>query len=371
MQHYTGIAKLFHWLTAVAVIGLIGLGWYMTSLDLTPLTLKLFSWHKWIGISVLLITILRLIWRFSHPAPPLPADMPAIMRLGAHAGHVILYTLLIALPVIGWIRSSSAGFPVVWFGIVPLPDLVAPDKAITDLFAWLHWAGGLLLVGLLVAHIGAAIWHHSVKRDDILVRMLPGRKGVARLAVLGLVIAVAPPAEAGPGDPWKVDTETSSITFTAKQMNVPVKGTFTAYQAAIVFDAEQPDKASIKLEFETVGVKTGNAQADQALPGAEWFNAAEHPVATFEASGFKPNGNGKFDISGKLSIKGHSEQITIKASIATSQDDGDSGSMIAKASGETTISRTAFKVGEGQWSSTATIADEVVIAFTLNAKRAK
>lgn len=123
-QHYTSLAKLFHWLTAAAVIGMLALGWYMTSLELSPLMLKLYSWHKWIGICILLVTVLRLIWRFSHPAPPLPDDMSPVLKLGAHAGHILLYGLLLGLPLAGWIHSSASGFPVVWFSIVPVPNLV-------------------------------------------------------------------------------------------------------------------------------------------------------------------------------------------------------------------------------------------------------
>lgn len=367
-QHYTKLAKLFHWLTAVAVIGMLGLGWYMTSLELSPFMLKVFSWHKWIGICILILTVLRLIWRFRHPAPPLPDDIPPVLRLSANAGHVMLYGLLIGLPLAGWIHSSAAGFPVVWFSVIPLPDLVGPSKPTSDVFSWLHWAGGLLLIALLIAHIGAAIWHHTVKHDDILVRMLPGRKNISALSVLALMIAGLPDLRAGPADAWVIDADSSKISFTARQLNVPVNGTFNSYKANIVFDPESADAASIKLELETASITTGQPQADQALPGAEWFASADHPTAVFEASGFKPAGEDKYEIAGTLTIKGTSQPVTVKASIATS---GDPQGLQAKATGEATVSRTAFKVGEGQWASTATIADEVVIAFTLNARRAK
>ncbi|NNE21352.1 MAG: hypothetical protein HKN11_01965 [Rhizobiales bacterium] len=370
-QHYSRLAKFFHWLTAVAVIALLGLGWYMTSLELSPLMLKLYSWHKWIGISVLLVTVLRLIWRFTHPAPPLPADMPPLMRTAAHGGHVLLYALLIGLPIAGWINSSAAGFPVVWFSVIPLPNLVGPSKQISDVFSWLHWAGGLLLVALLVGHIGAALWHHKVKRDDTLVRMLPRRRSVAAFFAAAVLFIAVPPSEAGPLDTWTVETGASEVTFTAQQMNVPVKGKFNAYRAAIVFNADRPDKASIRLEFDTSSITTGNVQADQALPGADWFSAADHPVAVFEASGFKPIGDDTYEVAGTLTVKGTSQPVTVKTTIATSDDPQNAQGLRAQATGVTTISRTAFKVGQGQWANTATIADEVIIAFSLKAARAR
>jgi len=370
-QHYTKLAKLFHWLTAAAVIGMLALGWYMTSLELSPFMLNLYSWHKWIGICILLMTVLRLIWRFSHPAPPLPDNMPAVLRLGAHLAHVLLYGLLIGLPLAGWIHSSAAGFPVVWFSVVPLPNLVGPSKQVSDVFSWLHWAGGLLLVALLVAHVGAAIWHHMVKRDDILVRMLPGRKSLTAFSMVALLLAVSPGLQAAPADAWTIETDTSKIRFTAKQMNAPVNGTFNAFKAAIVFDPDVLEASSIKLEFDTASISTGNPQADQALPGAEWFAAGDHPTAVFEAKTFKPAGEDKYEVFGTLTIKGTSAPVIVMAKISMTDDPDNSQQLRAKATGEATISRTAFKVGEGQWASTATIADEVVIAFDLNAWRGK
>ena len=185
-QHYTKPAKFFHWLTAALVAALFALGWYMTTLELSPLMLKLYSWHKWIGITVLVLTVLRLVWRLKHPAPAMSDDMSPLMRTGAHAGHLLLYALLIALPLIGWARSSSAGFPVVLFSAVQLPDLIGPNKELSETLAWLHWLGGWLFLFLIGGHLGAAIWHHRVKQDDTLVRMLPGRRTVAGIAGMAL-----------------------------------------------------------------------------------------------------------------------------------------------------------------------------------------
>ncbi len=370
-QHYTSIAKFFHWLTAIAVIILLGLGMYMTSLELSPLMLKLYSWHKWIGISVLLVTVLRLAWRFTHPAPPLPDSLPPFMRMAAHGGHFMLYGLLIAMPLAGWVHSSAAGFPVVWFAVLPLPDPIGPNKAVSELFSMLHWLGAWALVLLLIAHIGAALWHHMVKHDDVLTRMLPGGRSTGALLVAALVITGSQGADAGAADAWQIDTETSKITFAAKQMNVPVTGRFGKFTAEIVFDPAAPDEASIKLEIDAASISIGNTQADQALPGEEWFAVADHPVAVFEASGFKPIGKNTYEIAGTLALKGHSETVTVMASIATSPDASDPQSLTAAATGEAKVSRTAHEIGEGQWASTATIADEVIVAFSLKARRKK
>ena len=368
-SQYTWTAKAIHWLTALAVLSLFGLGWYMTSLELSPLMLKLYSWHKWIGLCVLVLTVVRLVWRLTHPAPPLPDSMSPAMKMGAHLGHFGIYALLIVLPLLGWLHSSAAGFPVVWFGILPLPNLVGADKATSDLFSLLHWIGGWTLVVLLIGHIGAALWHHIVKKDDVLERMLPGLAGAGLLAVL--VTTIAAPASAGPSDVWQLDAENSEITFVAKQMNVPVNGKFTGYSAEIVFDPAAPEEASLRLEFKTDSLTTGNPQADQALPTADWFAAADHPIAVYEAKGFKANGDQSYEITGRLTLKGIAMPVAVKAAISTEPDPADEAQIVASASGEALISRTAFKIGQGQWANTATIADEVVVAFRLTARRAK
>ena len=152
-------------------------------------------------------------------------------------------------------------------------------------------------------------------------------------------------------------------------MNVPVHGKFAAFDAEIVFDPATPEAGRIKLVIETSGITTGNPEADQALPSADWFNVAEHPSATFEGQGFKPVGDNAFEIEGTLSLKGHSETVTLKAQINTGDAPDNAGLLNADASGEAHLSRTAFKIGEGQWASTATIADEVIVGFKLKAQR--
>ncbi|HNB06080.1 MAG TPA: cytochrome b, partial [Thauera aminoaromatica] len=116
--HYTATAKLLHWLIALMIFGMLGFGFYMTGLDLSPTKLELYSWHKWAGVTVFLLVLVRLAWRIGHRPPALPAHMPAIERLAAHAGHHLLYLLMLAIPLSGWLMSSAKGFQTVWFGVL-------------------------------------------------------------------------------------------------------------------------------------------------------------------------------------------------------------------------------------------------------------
>ncbi len=168
---YTAVAKGLHWLMAVLILGLLGLGMYMQDLPLSPQKLVLYSWHKWAGVTVFMLVWLRLAWRVTHRPPALPETMALWMRLAAHAGHVLLYVLMVAIPLSGWLMSSAKGFQTVWFGVLPIPDLLGRDKELGDLLQQVHQALNLLLMLTLTGHVAAALWHHFVLKDDTLRRM--------------------------------------------------------------------------------------------------------------------------------------------------------------------------------------------------------
>jgi len=172
-QHYTATAKGLHWLMAILLLGLLALGFYMSDLPLSPEKLRLYSWHKWAGVTAFLLVLFRLGWRVTHLPPALPASMPKFMQLAAHAGHLALYGLMLAIPLSGWLMSSAKGFQTVWFGVLPIPDLLEKNKELGAQLAEVHEALAILFILTLLAHIGAALKHHFIDKDDILTRMLP------------------------------------------------------------------------------------------------------------------------------------------------------------------------------------------------------
>ncbi|ACQ92184.1 cytochrome B561 [Tolumonas auensis DSM 9187] len=173
-SHYTKTAKSLHWLMAILFFGMLGLGFYMQGLPLSPEKLKLYSWHKWTGVTVFLLALIRLAWRVTHQPPALPQSMPRLMQVAAHAGHHMLYMLMFLIPLSGWLMSSAKGFQTVWFGILPIPDLLEKNKELGDLLLIVHVSLNYLFIAVLVGHIGAALKHHFIDKDDILTRMLPG-----------------------------------------------------------------------------------------------------------------------------------------------------------------------------------------------------
>ncbi|MEW6707374.1 MAG: cytochrome b [Pseudomonadota bacterium] len=174
LARYSTPAIAFHWLLALMIIASFAVGTYMVDLPVSPQRLKLYNWHKWAGVTILALSALRLLWRLTH-RPPADLDMPAWQRQAAHATHWALYALFFAVPLVGWAYSSAAGFPIVLYGMVPLPDFVSPDKALAEAIKPWHGRLAWLLALLVVLHVAAALKHHFVDRDGLLLRMRPGR----------------------------------------------------------------------------------------------------------------------------------------------------------------------------------------------------
>lgn len=167
------IAMLFHWVMALLIISLLILGIYMVLLPINPLKLKLYGIHKEWGTVVFMLVVLRLIWRVSNVIPSLPSSMARWEKFAALSMHYLFYFLMLAMPISGWLLSSAAGFPVSFFGLFILPDLVQPNESLrillTDIHKWLGYGFILAILG----HMGAAFEHHFLRKDDIMRRMLP------------------------------------------------------------------------------------------------------------------------------------------------------------------------------------------------------
>lgn len=172
LDRYDNVAIAAHWLLALLIAANFALGAYMSDLPISPQRLRLFNWHKWTGITVLALSTLRLAWRLGH-APPPDVPMPRWQRRAARALHAALYLLFFAVPLAGWAYSSAAGFPVVWLGVLPLPDWVPVDRALAEALKALHGALAKLLALLVLGHVAAALKHHYLDRDGLLRRMRP------------------------------------------------------------------------------------------------------------------------------------------------------------------------------------------------------
>jgi cytochrome b561 len=177
---YGVVAQGFHWLIAGLIVTQFTLGWMAEDLPLGMQKLALFARHKSFGMTVLMLAVLRLLWRLFHRPPELPAAMSPTERMLARGTHILFYVLLFAMPLTGWMMSSAKNYSVSWFGRFTWPDLIAPNERAFELLKTTHQTMSWLLLALAILHILAALKHHFWNKDDVLRRMLPFTKSEKR-----------------------------------------------------------------------------------------------------------------------------------------------------------------------------------------------
>ena len=360
---YNAVAMIIHWLTAITVIGLLAVGNVMADLpNSDPVKLDLYNWHKSFGVAVLLLTLVRLAWRLTHRPPALPAGMPDWEKKGAHAAHWLLYLLLLATPLLGWAMVSAAprNIPTILFGAVEWPHLPfladmasGQKKDMHETLENLHASAAYLMAALVLIHIGAALRHHFLMKDDVLRRMLPKTAPV-------LLLAFALPAAAAD---WSVDAARSSLGFTGTVSGRSFDGKFKTWRADIAFDPADPAAGHARVTIDMASAATGDRQRDAALPDTDWFDIRKSPQALFEATGFKALGGNRYEAAGTLTIRGIGKAVTLPFTLDIAGDE-------AHAKGKLDIVRTDYGVGQGEdWKDGSTVALAVSIAFDLTAKK--
>jgi cytochrome b561 len=171
---YTKTARVLHWITAGLILLLIPLGFVIANEWGGPMQEWLYDLHRSFGSALIPIVLVRLIYRWMHPPLPLPADIAAIQRCAAHVTHWALYALLLAQPLVGWMATSAYPAPVTVFGSFALPPLWPEDRALSDQLFLLHRGIGFAIACLVATHVAAALYHHFVRKDRVLMRMLAG-----------------------------------------------------------------------------------------------------------------------------------------------------------------------------------------------------
>lgn len=170
---YGLVSQLFHWLIVALILFQYTWAWRIDNVEGFRARLELVTQHKTIGMAVLGLAVVRLIWRLFNRPPPLPGHMARWERIGAHAGHWLLYGLIFAMPLSGWLYSSAAGLGDYWWGPVNFPSLVDSNESLEDIMARVHQVLGISLGVVAIGHALAALRHHFWLKDDVLKRMLP------------------------------------------------------------------------------------------------------------------------------------------------------------------------------------------------------
>jgi len=172
------VSRWFHWILAVVIIGMIAYGWWMNHFSARADRFFFRSIHADIGYVVLVLMVLRLIWRILNPAPALPPDTSRWNRIAAHISHWALYIVTVTVVMLGWAHSGAHKPDYSsWFGLFHVPQFTSPDKATADIYEDRHIYAAYVLLALIVLHLAAALWHHFMKRDRVTARMLDGEPG--------------------------------------------------------------------------------------------------------------------------------------------------------------------------------------------------
>ncbi|NQE65145.1 YceI family protein [Caulobacter sp. RHG1] len=422
---YTTVAIVVHWLIAAALIFQVILGWRMGDGPKGPSTFAMVQLHKSIGITILLLSLFRLGWKLTHRSPPAPEGQPKWEKIASQVVHVGFYVIMIGLPLTGWIMVSASRTPIptLLYGTIPWPHLpLIPELAAGAKQAWREFGDlghGVLVKTtylLLALHLGAVAKHQILDKDEVLGHMAPGAKPGwkeprAWLAAAGLVAVIAagylytPAVKAKPVAPAPIEepiepeapavvtpvaptaetpaaTETTApveesplkdpvawtvqkggvLAFTADWSGSAIEGRFTRWTADILFSPEALDRSKLTVSIDMASAATGDDQRDQSLPSGDFFDTAAHPKATFAATKFRKTGEGKYVADGTLDLRGAKKPLSLPFSLKI---DGDT----ATARGVTSLDRTAFGVGQGEWASTDQIAAKVQVSFSLTAKK--
>lgn len=350
-HRYGWVAVVLHWGVGGLIVAALGLGLYMEELPFSPEKLRLFGIHKSLGLLILALVCVRLLWRITQTQPGVVGSLPLWQKLAARWTHRLLYILMVGMPLSGWVMSSAAGFPVSFFGLFVVPDLVAPSAPIQETAHAVHETLGLLLMALIGVHVLAALKHHVVDKDETLRRMLP---------VLVLLLMPVGSGLAHEDDTWRIAVEESRLEFEAVQNGAPVRGRLDAFEGAIHFDPESLEKSSIVITVFMDSVSTSYGPARDEIKKPAWLSVVKFPEARFESTDVTAK-DGGYMAQGTLTLRGVSQPATLTFKFASYAP------RRAEAEGELTLERTAFGVGQGAWAQTDNVEDRVTVMFFVTA----
>lgn len=352
-EHWGSLSQFLHWLIVALIALQAALGLTGIMLPLGMEKLSVLARHKSIGITILGLATLRVLWRWLNPTPPLPANLKPHERFLARLTHGALYVLLFAMPLTGWIMSSARGFAVSWFNLFQLPDLVPKSEMLYDAMVTTHAALAIALAVTVALHIAAALKHHFVLKDDTLRRMLPfGRTTLTVIA--GAMLAPQVARAAGPA--YAAVTAQSSLTYAFTQAGADNQGRFKSF--AVSFD---PGAGRLDVLVDMRSFDTGDQQRNGILGGKDFFDVAQYPRSRFSASRIDRTATG-YEATGALTLRGVTRNVTIPFTWRTATVQGHP---VGYLSGQMTLKRLDFGVGQGQWQSTEWVGGDVTVRYSL------
>ena len=404
-HRYTGVAIALHWIIALAIFGLIGVGWFMGDLPNDhPLKESIYQMHKSVGITVLILTLARIAWRVMNPPPEDADGLTGWESALGHAVHVGFYALMLAMPLTGWLYVSTAydfDIPTVLFGIVSWPDIPfvsgLANEAGHGVVEFIHSKLAWVAIGLLVLHVAGAVKHEIGDEEGVLKRMIPGLFGKTdgprapsrgaltafggALAVFAVVAGIPALAQgSGPkadltttgapaGANWVLDdTAQNTLAFSGMYESAAYDGEFPDWTAHIAFYPEDLAASEVTVTVDLSSAITGKKLYTDSLKGAEWLNSSVEPTATVLLTNFQPaeadvEWGTPYTADAALTLKGATVSTQFQFQL---EIDGDA----ARMAGTTTLSRAALDVGMQSDPGADWIADDVTVTVDLAAARA-
>ncbi|MFT4634442.1 MAG: cytochrome b561/polyisoprenoid-binding protein YceI [Arenicella sp.] len=390
MKHYSMVAKVLHWSVAGLIVGqyvLAKLAENAKHEDKILEQLALLANHKSIGITILVLAVIRLLYRLRMPAPSLPSSMAKWQVTASKLSHVLLYGFLFALPISGWLMSSAKAYSVSWFNLIALPDFVMPSKPLAEFLHVTHHylAEALFVIALL--HILAALKHHFIDKDDVLNRISSKFSWLLFVLVILLVIGLfgrlfnvktlnshQPQAEqaqlvdeltnsvatASELPLWEIDYQQSFIKFKGDQAGAVFEGQWQRWSAEVQFDAKQLDKARFNVVIDTDSGFSNDQERDDTIRSVDFFDIASFPQANYRADKFTATGS-DYQSIGKLSMKAISADTILKFSVV---DDG----KFKILTGRAVLDRLTWDIGVGDWADTTWVGQRVTVEVRVVAK---
>ena len=370
-----------HWLVAGLIICqyvLAELADYARADEALLKQLGLLANHKSVGMTILLIAAIRLLYRFFQPAPALPKTMPNWQQRLSNGSHFLLYALLFALPISGWLMSSATAYSVSWFNLFAIPDLIAPNESRADQLAAIHYYLGKALLILAVVHIAAALKHHFIDKDDVLSRMAGlgswisfALVAIVSISALSQVGSKSAPASTNliattsstkeddttlaPSDLaiWQIDYERSFIKFSGDQAGAPFTGQWQSWQAQLQFDESDLSKGRFDVRIDTQTPFSNDDERDDTIRSSDFFDVSKFKEARFIANRFERSGDA-FLALGILEIKNLSHPVTLNFTVE--QANG-----ITTLEGSASLDRLLWNIGTGDWTDTSWVGQTVEV----------
>ncbi len=386
------ISQFFHWFIALLIALAIVLALVAHDMPTSPEKIRLFVLHKSIGMTVLVLVVLRLLWRWLSVQPAPATHISVLNHRLAHLGHYGLYGLMLALPLSGWVLNSAANFPFRWMDLWVVPDLPGIPDSWKHRANLIHYYLYLVLAITVFGHAFMAIVHHHKHRSNVLSRMIPCVHYVPWLLAFCVVLAAisygfwqsaqsssvtaksvvndaqntivvaeensVPSASVHTQKQWQLVADNSVLGFAGNYDGAAFEGLFREFTATLYFDPDLPQQGFFDVRINTASITTGNADWDSSLPDEEWFFVQTYPQATFGTTRFSASEQA-YIADGVLSIKGVKQPVSLVFQWQP-RDDG-----LVNFIGKAVLDRRVFGIGSGMWAEDDTIGFEVVVNITL------